>query len=447
MWDRIHFYRNRTLSDPKWSQVSPIYKYSMAMMSNGGVKDSSHATYWKGFMEYYRTMTRIGFDDDTILVWPTNDVLLQIYIINCAVIRPRRNVFDTIRNKLRGIDYVAQLANKQQTWSTNPALSTLVAYAKRRNQSKECDTLPITAPMLIQIVRYVLNKYVYGGLPMNAEQRAFAKRWLSFDAIHKAPVRLKWYMWAIGLLTLGVLGLRGADCLENKDPQYAGYGLYVSDVTCYWQKPVSKTLFTSANRRTNFTNLHHIRFRLRNSKVAVPGQLKWLRMGRTHRAIDPAINICHVQQIQRFELRRLYKPNAHEVYLFHAGDARNTLQDFKLLLKRVVRLMGFMDPERMRLHGTRKGFATTLLQRGMPLSLIAFAGLWRLQAAIYRYLVHSQRDLLQVAMVYLYGQPTSGGTIDMDTREFNLMAQLGTEPRALKKGFFYRTRALQNANL
>ena len=101
----------------------------------------------------------------------------------------------------------------------------------------------------------------------------------------------------------------------------------------------------------------------------------------------------------------------------------------------------------MRLHGTRRGFATTLLQRGMPLSLIAFAGLWRLQAAIYRYFVHSQRDLLQVALVYLYGKPTNGGTIDMDTKEFNLMEQLGTKPRVLKKGFFYRTRALQNANL
>ena len=81
------------------------------------------------------------------------------------------------------------------------------------------------------------------------------------------------------------------------------------------------------------------------------------------------------------------------MFIFHGGAVRNTLQGIKKLLKSLVIEMGFMEPGRMRLHGTRKGFATTLLQRGMALSLIAFAGLWQLQAAIYRYFVHSQKDL------------------------------------------------------
>ena len=87
----------------------------------------------------YTILTRLGFQDDILLHFPKLDVILQIYIINCAVIRLKPNVFDTIRNKLRAIDYVAQLANVNQSWSTNPSLAAIVAYAKKRNKSKECD--------------------------------------------------------------------------------------------------------------------------------------------------------------------------------------------------------------------------------------------------------------------------------------------------------------------
>ena len=169
--------------------VPAVYQLSMEQMLGGGVKSSSHTTYFKGFMEFYHTMTRLGFQDDILLNFPTLDVIIQIYITNCEVIRLKPNVFDTIRNKLRAIDYVAQLANINQSWSTNPSLAAIIAYAKKRNKSKECDTLPITAPILLQIIRYVCATKVYGGLALSDQQRRLADKWLTFSIIWRSLLK------------------------------------------------------------------------------------------------------------------------------------------------------------------------------------------------------------------------------------------------------------------
>ena len=72
------------------------------------------------------------------------------------------------------------------------------------------------------------------------------------------------------------------------------------------------------------------------------------------------------------------------------------------MLKHVVHEMHFLEPNRLRLHDIRN----TLLNNGLPMSLVAFAGLWKLQPSIYRYFVHLQQDLLQIVHVYLYGPKT-----------------------------------------
>ena len=283
-----------------------FYRQAMHEMMRGGIRDSSHNTYIKGFLEYWRTMHRIGFDDDLIFDFPTKDAVLQSYIINCSRIRPKPNCYNTIRNKLRAIDYVSQLSGVWQKWSENPALDAVIKYCKKRNKSKGSDSLPITADMCLCIVRYVLRSKVYNGLVLNKEQQGMANQWLTVHAVRTSPKRIKWYMWAIAFLLLCVLGIRGADCYENKEKMYEGYGLQLDDITAYFMRPASRTIYTNGDREYDATNLHHIRFRLRNSKTACPGEDKWLRLGRTHRDVDPALCVYHVYQIQQHELRSIY---------------------------------------------------------------------------------------------------------------------------------------------
>ncbi len=82
-----------------------------------------------------------------------------------------------------------------------------------------------------------------------------------------------------------------------------------------------------------------------------------------------------------------------------------------------------IDGDKYRFHGLRKGFATRLQQVGIPMSLIAFAGRWKLQAAIYRYLLHNQAQLIPLTKMYLYGKSVNGQILDLDLAELNLSDQ------------------------
>ena len=117
------------------------------------------------------------------------------------------------------------------------------------------------------------------------------------------------------------------------------------------------------------------------------------------------------------------------------------------MLREMVKSMGFLDWEKMRFHGLRKGFATTLQNNGLPLSLIAFAGMWTLQAAIFSYLKHTQADLLRIAAVYLYGNKKHLGEVDMDDSEFRIIQSMHQHPMLLKDNAFDNTQALRQQHL
>ena len=63
----------------------PGYWEAMVRMMKGGVKASTEVQYEKHFMEFWRTMRRLGMPDDRTWSFPTDLFLLQIYIIDCAV--------------------------------------------------------------------------------------------------------------------------------------------------------------------------------------------------------------------------------------------------------------------------------------------------------------------------------------------------------------------------
>ncbi len=48
-----------------------------------------------------------------------------------------------------------------------------------------------------------------------------------------------------------------------------------------------------------------------------------------------------------------------------------------------------------------------------------------MQAAIYRYLIHNQAQLLPLAKLYWYGKVVSGQKLDLDQAEFDLAKEYG----------------------
>ena len=105
------------------------------------------------------------------------------------------------------------------------------------------------------------------------------------------------------------------------------------------------------------------------------------------------------------------------------------LNAIKKQWKIIIKEMHLMDGERLRFHGTRKGFASSLLQYGLPLSWISYAGRWKLQA----YLIHSQKDLLGLCLIFMYGKIVTKVEIDFDKSEFDLVKDLNNLSAVSKK--------------
>ena len=389
-------------------------------------------------------MRRLGISDEMVWDFPIRDAILQVYIINCALVRARRNVYGTIRGKLRAIDYVVQLTGKHQSWSDNPALSTMIDYVKKRNPNKGSDTLPISGGMMLQLVAYIMSNKVYVGLNMNQKQRDLAMRWFSFDLIWNDKQRMYWYVYALSILTLGCLGLRGAELYENSDKAYEGYGLYVTDVAVMWRNPYTHRVYECNDEADDIDNIYYISFKLRNSKSGTVGADEFLTMGRTNKRIDPVLLLHHLLVVQK----RVIKQSGPKVFLFSLPNMNLKLRNIKIkLTKIVVDELQIMEGQKYRLHGTRKGFATTLQRVGVPMSLIAFAGRWKLQSAIYDYLIHSQKDLLGIVGKYLYGTKTNNEQYDWDESEIRIVQNMQKGRMELTPDMFKNTAALRQREL
>ena len=405
-------------------------------MSDGGVKMVSHGKYIDGFLEFWRTMDRLGFEEELVFQFPSNDVILQIYIVDCAVIRINPNVYDTVRNKLRAIDYVAQLSGTRQSWSDNPALYASMQYVKRRNPGHGSDTLPVTASKLVRIIEHIMTNKVCAGLQLTKN------RWISFQKIWCNPTRLWWYIFAVSVLIVTVLGLRGAECYRNENPDYEGYGLTVDDVTVYWQ--YAGTVYASNALSKATDSIHHIRVRLKNTKTGYVGKDTYLRIGRTHNRIEPAIILYHLYQQRLTNWGWRGAARNADNFLFANGTQSLSLQNVKKKWTKTVREVETIQPERYRFHGTRKGFATTLLQNGVRMSLIAYSGRWKLKSAIGRYLIHNQRELLQIAKLFLYGKKQNANSVDLDEEERLIAARIHSGQQQFDKECLRNTETLYN---
>ena len=440
----IASHRSTSFDDPLWTKMPPMYKQLLYVMLSGGVKSSSHGTYMRNFLEFWRTMRRLRIRDELIFRFPIADAVLQMYVIDCAMVRPKKNVYGTIRGKLRAIDYVVQLAGKRQAWCENPALYTIMQYVKRRNPNLGSDTLPVSGKMMLEVISFIMVSKVYHDLELSEMEQGMARRWISFEKVWRDKIRLHWYVYAVSILTLGCLGLRGAECFENSAAVYEGYGLFVSDITVICKNPFTNRMYESSEYVSDTDKIHHICFKLRNSKTASVGRNTYLRMGRTHRRIDPAVLINHLLMVQRDVMRN----TEANTFLFSVPGCNMTLRNVKKKwTKIIVEEMQFSEGKRYRLHGTRKGFATTLLKNGVAMSLIAFAGQWKLHAAIYKYLIHTQSDLLVIVTQYLYGVCVNGKSYDFDESEHRIVGGLRANRQVLTPEMFSNTQALGHRNL
>ena len=231
-------------------------------MLGGGVKGSSNDRYIKNFMEFWRTMRRLGVSDKDVWTFPSKTFVIQLYVVDCAKVRKKRNSWDTIRNKLRSIDYVAQLCGVKQEWAKNPGLHALVSYCKLKCKSTGSTTLPITKERVEMILNHVVRKKVN---TREKRDKVLTENWEIRDFQEWSMTQLKWYQWCIAIVFAFTLGLRGAEQYKNDEEHMREYGIKLKDISWMW---MLKGQLKRSNKFTlNTEKLESMILRLRNSKT------------------------------------------------------------------------------------------------------------------------------------------------------------------------------------
>jgi len=416
--------RNYNTNEPLWTQIPGAYFTNFLECCDGGISSGTWKKYTSGMVDYWKTMRKLNIPDVTALFFPTHDTLLQIYLIDCAKIREKKNCWDTCRGKLRAIDFWAQLAGITQDWTKNSSLFTTKHYLSRKHPGKGSDTLPVTADVLRNVLGATLRECVYTDIT-SGQRKDTATRWKYSPKVVNTEAARRWYVWTMGMLCQTIIGLRGAECFEYEDKKhYLGYGIQLRDVTAIWASASTQKLTEKPSGKAKDWKLHHLRIELRHTKCGRTNNNALLRIGRTYRSLDPAVLIYELKELQRSGWHGLHSPKGPLDYLFTLTPRDLHLGKAKKRWKKRVAAVIQIQPERYRFHGTRKGFATQLQQNGVDISLIAFAGRWTLAAAIYRYLIHSQAALLPIARWYLYGKQKNKSVCDPNRLEADMVRSM-----------------------
>jgi len=396
--------------------VDPIYRKKSIEMMKGGAGESTHERYIKNFAEFLRTMKRIGISEDLAWTFPTPDPVRIIYMVNCAMIRKRENTWDTMRNKLRSMDHVAELCGINQEWPENAVLKPYVNWYKANRPNEGSDTKAITWRVMKPILERKLRKVVFNGEikgdPKKMEEGR--RRWWLTEEVMRTKESRKWYAFTIGMTLLLLLGTRGAEHYRSTEKERKGWGIQLRDVVFYWN---TEEGVPTIKEKDEIQNLHHARIRLRYTKTGKRNKSVYLRLGRTEGKIDPLMLLYMLKLVQKNGWYGKCRAKGEEDYLFETDGYEGHLKQQKKMWKMVVEEAGCLEKEKYRMHGTRKGFATALMRKGVQQSLISFAGRWAILGAINRYIHHTQEELIPLAQIIMYGKDENKKILDLDEEE------------------------------
>eukprot|EP01083_Nonionella_stella_P287269 977757_1 len=357
-------HKSKVFNSSLWD-LFPRYRQGLEKMNDRGIKDSTKDTYWQSMFDFCNTMQRIGFTNDTILTFPTPDILLVFYMIDCAMIRSNSNCWNTIRNKLAAIDHFNKLALTPTSWSDNPALFNLVDHCKKRcSSSIEATALPFVKSHLIRFVHWVTKHLLY--LNANWNCRRTKKRSRMFLMIDEELDTVKTHLIfrsvLIGVVMMALTGMRLGEAFHPDKVDRHTYGVRKADIQLFHRKWIDGgSKLVCDNMTKDPSTLHAVRINIQNSKMRNTGQNAFAWIGRSYNQLDPCLMIFdffHSMGLlaARDPVTFKWKDTS---FLLQTGfgkpittsRARNVFHD-------MVHSIGFLNAVRLSLpHGLRKGFA------------------------------------------------------------------------------------------
>ena len=394
-------------------------------MLQKGVKDSTGTTYSGNWREYVNTMTRLNFSLDEILVWPTPDIFLVIYIIDCALVRPKPNVWNTIRNKLAAIDYYNSLALHKTSWSDNPALANLVAYCKKKNASDPNNTaLPFMRVHLIKYVDTIIGNMIdaYDTFRIPRDVNAKINKLIILRELkyHQNFIPLR--MVVIATTIMALTGMRVGEVLHKNDLKDHSYGIRLSDLEFLHKVNINnKYVLIVDNKIRNDKTFHAVRITIRNSKMRNSGQKAYAMIGRSNFRIDPALMIYDLFHCLK-SILAVHHPShwtakKHSFLIQNGCGKPLSINNYRKMHTILCTDCCFFNIDRIsRPHALRKGFASWCTRIGLPPGFIAYVGRWILPHAYYIYVTYYQQDMIKIADYYFNKSAVNAAT-DLDDKE------------------------------
>ena len=400
----------------QWNLFPEEYGLAFQEMLKGGVKDSTDSRYIKGFREFWNTMRRLRVPDHIVWTFPTPEWILQVYIVDCAMIRDPPNTYDTIRGKLRAIDYIAQICGVIQCYCTSPGLTSQIKFCKKQRKGKGSDTIPITIERLKRIIEYILEEKLLKNRNWCSSERCLlTSGWRVFEIESLNEKENKWYQVCVIVVLAVTLGLRGAEQLYNMDKEWKEYGIKLCDIKFAWKGSGNKKIRTSKYYK-NTDRLMAMELNLRNTKTKAKGDIVHMVLGRNRTIINPLLIVYEWYHYKK----RIAKENWKQTFLFDIS-----LQKMKVLWKHIILSMQLYEGHRYRYHGLRKGFATSLQQREVNQGLIAYAGRWSLlSSSIYKYVIYTLEDMMKLSSELWDQDIKTLQCKDMDESETEIMLKL-----------------------
>ena len=421
---RFYTVRSRGVKKRQWSSLPEEYGLAFQEMLKGGVKDSTDSRYVKGFQEFWNTMRRLNIPDEVVWTFPTPEWVLQVYIVDCAMIRDPPNTYDTIRGKLRSVDYIGQICGFKQQYSICPGLTAQIKYCKKLRKGGGSNTIPITIERLKMIIEFILEEKILKSQKFGKSEGEFLwSNWRVYELSDLSMNGIKWYQVCTIVIVAVTLGLRGAEQLHNLQEEWKDYGIRLGDIKFVWEGINNKKI-RSTKYFKNTERLLAMEVKLRNSKTKANGTMVQLVLGRNASKIKPLLIIY-----EWFHYRKkLAKDDWKHLFLFDIS-----VQKIKILWRHIILSMDLYEGHRYRYHGLRKGFATSLQQREVTQGLIAYAGRWSLlSSSIYKYVIHTLEDMIPISSILWDREVSTLQCKDLDATENDIMKELRKNLKGLK---------------
>ena len=381
----------------------PSHQKLWKEMFNGGVKDSTNNKYIEKYVEFLKTMVKLNMNDLMYDI-PVNTDLIYVYITDC-VLRKRSNKWDTIRNKLRGLDYVNQICGFHTSWSDDLNIQICKKWIQKNNPSHGSKIKPLRRLQLKIIYNYLLyqldeNFIIFCEVNIN-----------NINKIYDTKLNYKWSCLVTWIMVCATGGFRIGELVHPDDLTNNKYGIIRKDLRFGYIDNEKNITFD--NNRQDRDKLFVIEITLRNSKTKKKNESIKVWMGRTHYKIDPIIMLFDLYYGQK----SIYKNIRNNSYLFlDETGIPITIAQMRNMFAKIINEIGFIDKKFFTPHCLRKTYNITLSRCGVSEGLIAYGGRWKLAQAYFRYAIYSKSDLVGLAKIFWCSDDSKGLMIDIDAK-------------------------------